>query len=59
VPDETTVTVEADDDRENERELSAEELAELDAAVAEADADDTLIPHETVLAELDRIVANA
>jgi hypothetical protein len=42
--------------RSQDLELSAEELAELDAAMA--DADDTVIPHDAVLAELDRIIAN-
>jgi len=58
LPDGTPVTVAANDDREAECEVSAEELAELDAAITEADADETVIPHETVLAELDRIIAS-
>ena len=57
LPDGTEVTVAAND-ADDESGLSPGELAELDAAITEADADDTVIPHEVVLAELDRIIAN-
>jgi len=58
LPEGATVTDDDDDDREDECELSDGELAELDAAIAEADADETAVPHAAVLAELDRIIAN-
>jgi hypothetical protein len=58
LPDGTPVTVAANGERETECELSAEELAELDAAISEADADETIIPHESVLAEPGQIIAN-
>lgn len=58
LPEGTSVTVAANDDREQKCELSPEELADLDAAIAEADADDTVIPHDVVLAKLDQIIAN-
>lgn len=55
--DGTTVIVAADS-RENECEISAEEMAELDAAIAEADADDSEpVPFGDVLAGLDRIAS--
>ena len=55
LPDGTTVTVAANDG-EKECDLAPDELTELDAAIAEADADgDEPVAHERVLAELDRI----
>jgi len=57
LPEGTTVTVAANDG-DPECDLAPGELAELDAAIAEADADDRVIPHDAVLAELDRIIAN-
>lgn len=57
LPDGTPVTVAANDDRDPEHELSADELAEVDEAVAEADADETVISNDDVLAELDQIIA--
>ena len=50
--------VATNDDSEQVDDLTAEELAELDAAIAEADADDIEIAHEAVLAELSSIIAN-
>jgi len=58
LPEGTTVTVAANDD-EAESDLAPDELAELDAAIAEADADDSEpVPHDQVLAELDRLHAS-
>ena len=55
LPEGTTVTVAANDG-DGDHAASPEELSELDAAVAEADADEADgTPHEAVLAELDRL----
>jgi hypothetical protein len=55
LPDGTIVTVAANDD-EIECTLTPEALAELDAAIAEADADDAEpLSNEYVMAELDRL----
>jgi hypothetical protein len=55
LPEGTTVTVAANEG-EVEVDLAPDELAELDAAIAEADADDSEpIAHDRVLAALDRL----
>ena len=59
LPEGSTVTVVANDsDSEPDCDLAPDELAELDAAIADADADDRVISHDAVLAELDRILAH-
>lgn len=59
LPNGTLVTVAAND-AEAECDLAPEEMAELDAAIAEADAgdDSELVSHEAVLASLDEIHAS-
>lgn len=55
LPDGATVTVAANDG-DIEYDLSPAELSELDAALAEADADDgEPVAHDRVLAALDRL----
>ena len=54
LPDGTAVTIAVNDEREAEVELTAAELAELDAAIADADRSAS-VPSAVVLAELDQI----
>ena len=54
LPDGTAVTIAVNDEKEAEVELSPAELAELDAAIAEADRSES-VSSAVVLAQLDRI----
>jgi hypothetical protein len=54
LPDGTAVTIAVNDEREAEIELTPAELAELDAAIADADRSES-VPSAVVLAELDQI----
>lgn len=58
LPDGASVTIAVNDEREAEIELSAAELAELEAALAEADRSES-VSSAVVLAELDHIARTA
>lgn len=58
LPEGTEVTIAVNDQRETSVELSAEELAELDAAIADADRSES-VSLAVVLAELDHIARTA
>lgn len=58
LPDGAAVTIAVNDEREAEAELTAAELAELDAAIADADRSES-VSSAAVLAELDQIARAA
>jgi hypothetical protein len=58
LPDGAAVTIAVNDEREAEVELTAAELAELDAAIADADRSES-VSSAAVLAELDQIARAA
>jgi hypothetical protein len=58
LPDGSAVTIAVDDEREATVELTPAELAELDAAVAEADRSES-VPSAVVLTELARLARAA